>query len=203
MDEAAPRGPYRRRTLIVDKKLQLRYFALFATTGAVFTAQAGVVTFVIQRRLDVFRGLVAPDEIGLMVVGEGLIWWYVAAIVLIGCFAGILGILVTHRIAGPVFVVSRMMTALTKGHFPLVRNLRKDDDLQNLFASFINLLDSVRGRERAEVELLGKAMAMLRAVSPTETSGALEILSDLHSSKEKRLNRPPTTPEEIEDLSPV
>jgi hypothetical protein len=49
---------------------------------------------------------------------------------------GLAGVVVTHKIAGPVFKMKRLLGELAKCHFRVVARLRKGDELQDFFDAF-------------------------------------------------------------------
>lgn len=52
----------------------------------------------------------------------------------------------THRTAGPLFVLNRYITELKQGKFPEVRPLRKNDNFKDLFKNFRELVEILKKR---------------------------------------------------------
>ncbi len=53
----------------------------------------------------------------------------------------------THRISGPVDLMSRYIQQITKGDYPDMRPLRKTDDLLDFYELFKNMVAAVKHRE--------------------------------------------------------
>ncbi len=72
-------------------------------------------------------------------------------VIYIICQAGILYFMLikkTHRIAGPVYVMSNYMRNIIKGEYPTLRKIRKKDELQEFYALFCSMVDVLRERGR-------------------------------------------------------
>lgn len=74
---------------------------------------------------------------------------------------GVAGIMVTHRVAGPIYKMKRLLTYVGDGHLMLTEKLRKGDELQHFFDTFEKMVDSLRKRQELEIELLDRAIAGL------------------------------------------
>ncbi len=51
---------------------------------------------------------------------------------------------ITHRISGPVYVMSRYFNEIIEGNIPEIRPLREKDELQNFYSLFKELVDTLR-----------------------------------------------------------
>ena len=51
---------------------------------------------------------------------------------------------ITHRISGPVFVMSRYFKEIIDGNIPDIRPLREKDELKNFYALFKELVDTLK-----------------------------------------------------------
>ncbi len=97
------------------------------------------------------------------------------------------GIVVTHKVAGPVFKMKRLMRALERGDFEVPSPLRKGDELKEFFDAFNDMVRSLRTRRQGEVEALADAINELRnAASPDQ----LKPLEDLKARLEATLEGP-------------
>lgn len=52
----------------------------------------------------------------------------------------------THRISGPLFVMSNYMKDIIGGKLPTARSIRRNDDLQEFYSLFSRMIDSVKNR---------------------------------------------------------
>lgn len=153
---------YRRRTYVVDRRFQLKYTALIVLIGAIIALVAAF--FIYQSWRENTELLAISQAISNEIqTREGpKIFWAVGIFVVlevVGLFAW--GIIVTHRIAGPLFIIDRYLEAIRSGFYPDMRPLRSHDELQNFFASFSSTVDGLRSREIAELEAIDQALATL------------------------------------------
>ena len=79
----------------------------------------------------------------------------------------LLGIVITHRIAGPVYRVRRLLDDLGEGRREVPRHgLRDGDELRELFESASSLVKKLRAEDEATLEVLSAALA-----APQESDG--------------------------------
>jgi hypothetical protein len=71
------------------------------------------------------------------------------------------GIVLTHKVAGPLFKVAHYLDNIREGKLGVVYNLRKGDQLVDFFAHFKNAHDALRAGAEADIVLLDKAIAAL------------------------------------------
>jgi methyl-accepting chemotaxis protein len=87
-------------------------------------------------------------------------WTWLAlllALVAFIVFIGFAGIVFTHRIAGPIFRMKRMVADIGEGKLiPPDRALRPKDELQELFDALANTIGRLRELQRQDLELLEK-----------------------------------------------
>lgn len=74
-------------------------------------------------------------------------------------FIALAGIVITHRVAGPIFKMRKQLEALTSGKLTMPSKLRKGDELVDFFEAFSNMVKSLRDRQEAEIKLLEEAIA--------------------------------------------
>jgi nitrogen fixation/metabolism regulation signal transduction histidine kinase len=75
---------------------------------------------------------------------------------------GFAGIVVTHRVAGPIFKMKRQIQEVTAGRLKVPERLRKGDDLGDFFDAFAHMVHSLRQRQQEAAELLHRGLAPLR-----------------------------------------
>lgn len=86
---------------------------------------------------------------------------------------GCAGIVVTHKVAGPIFKMTRQLEELGQGHWKVPAPLRKGDELVAFFGSFREMVQKLRARRERELELLDET---LEGVDEGETRAGLEQL---------------------------
>jgi nitrogen fixation/metabolism regulation signal transduction histidine kinase len=85
----------------------------------------------------------------------------VAALAVMVVLIGLLGILFTHKVAGPVFKMSRLLAQVGKGNLQVDARLRRGDELKAFFDTFTQMVSGLREFERrqlADVEAAAKAL---------------------------------------------
>jgi len=154
---------HHRRTYLVDPGFQLRYAALLAGAGAVLALLCGL--WLHQAHLQATELLPLDAEARALVerTDRELLGALLGITALMAVALGVLGVLITHRVAGPVLVLGRYLQAFAEGRYPRVRALRRGDELQRLFGAFAEGVEALRDRERAHADLLDEAATRVRA----------------------------------------
>jgi nitrogen fixation/metabolism regulation signal transduction histidine kinase len=89
---------------------------------------------------------------------------------------GVAGIIVTHRVAGPVHKMKRLLGYVGDGHLRLTEKLRKGDELQHFFDAFEKMVESLRERQLVEIGKLDQAISGLESQVPEQQLAALRSL---------------------------
>ncbi len=76
-------------------------------------------------------------------------------------FVGLMGIFVTHKVAGPIFKMKRQLNEVADGHLRIPGKLRRGDELVDFFDAFHRMVVSLRERQQGEIELLEACIAKL------------------------------------------
>jgi hypothetical protein len=162
---------------MLDKNLQLRYVLLVTILSAVIAGALGYMIYD-QRRVasrsieadlqaltnadashrefqdQVASGLESDDHIlvyKMVGVGAGLVLILSAYLVIM-----------THKVAGPLFKVSMYFDQMTEGRLGPVTPLRRGDMLQDFFGDFKAMHESLRTRAAADLDVMERAAAALR-----------------------------------------
>jgi hypothetical protein len=195
-----PRQPYKRKlsNFMLDKKLQLRYVLLVTVLSALISASLGYLIYH-QRHsasasiesdlaaltqndssLAEFQKQVgddmASDDRALVykMVGVG-----VGLVVILSAYL----ILMTHKVAGPLFKVSMYFDRMAEGRIGSVYGLRRGDMLQDFFGNFKEMHESVRTRMQSDVITMESATVALRA--KLGDNAALDAM-DKHLAQRKK-----------------
>jgi hypothetical protein len=168
----------RRRTYLVDRSFQIKYILLLMAWGVVLSALFGLWTYQAHQQAieTVVRG---PEQRALMVRADRQLMWPLAGIGALSAAAlGLLGFVITHRVAGPVYVMGHFVNLLARGRYPTRRALRKHDELKGFYAQFLDAIDAMKERDARHVGELEEIVVLLRgAVARAPELGvALEAL---------------------------
>jgi nitrogen fixation/metabolism regulation signal transduction histidine kinase len=74
---------------------------------------------------------------------------------------GVAGIIVTHKVAGPIFKMKRQIRELGEGSLKVPSPLRKGDELVEFFEEFRTAITRLRGYQSEEIALLDQAIVDL------------------------------------------
>ena len=104
------------------------------------------------------------------------------ALALLVFVIGLAGILVTHKIAGPIYKMKRLLKRVTDGHFQKEGGLRKGDELQHFFDAFIAMVESLRQRELNTIRRLDQTIAALEPhVEAQQLTSLRELRKDVQA----------------------
>jgi hypothetical protein len=112
----------------------------------------------------------------------------VVALSLLVLGIGLAGIVVTHKVAGPIFKMKRLLSHVGDGHLRIRERLRKGDELHHFFSTFERMVDSLRQRQQEEINKLDAAICSLEKTVPADQ---LSLLHALRRQMQKELDSPP------------
>lgn len=140
-----------KRIYLVNRDFQFRYTRMGVLAGIVSTA---ITTLVILYPLFVFKILVIPQFLPPPILAG----MFAAAIVNVGIIV-LFGILITHRIAGPMFSMVRHLRRMAVGQWRTNMRIRPGDDLHLLVRNMNDLSDALVQCATKDLELIEKALA--------------------------------------------
>jgi hypothetical protein len=175
-----------RRRYLVDRGFQLKYALLMAAAGLLV---AGVFGLWIHQAHVQATALLSPDAETRALVERSdrlLLGAFVAIAALLAAALGLLGVIITHRVAGPVFVMGHYLRVLAEGRFPRMRTLRRSDELKGFFQVFIDAVDAMKLREARHTAVLDDALRRMRAAvaGAPDLAPAIEALA--RAAQERR-----------------
>jgi len=176
---AARANPGARRTFLVDRRFQLKYSIVMAAAGLVVAVVFGLWLHQVHAQAT---ALLAPDPETRALVERSdrlLLGAFAAIALLLALALGLLGVVITHRVAGPVFVMGHYLEVIASGRFPRMRTLRRSDDLKPFLKTFIDAVDAMKAREASHAAVLEDAVQRMRAATPRspELQAAVDALS--------------------------
>jgi methyl-accepting chemotaxis protein len=127
-------------------------------------------------------------EQGQMVVKQQreMLGAVVGGLSLLVVLIGLVGIFITHKVAGPIFKMKQLLKQVAQGklNFPR-RGLRKGDELQHFFDEFLKMADDLKARQENEVETLAAGIAAAKAAGASDD--ALAKIVAVHVEMKKAL----------------
>jgi methyl-accepting chemotaxis protein len=97
----------------------------------------------------------------------------VGGLALMVVLIGMLGIYFTHKVAGPVFKMKRLLKQVGDGHLHVDARLRKGDELVDFFETFTQMVQGLRQMEMKQLEDVEAAFKALEGGTKEETVAAL------------------------------
>jgi len=174
---------------VVDRSFQVRYAALLGAIGAICAGLSGGAMYLLHQSIR--DDLAVPEHIRLELTSryEWVGWALIGIVVLTAATLGLFGLLLTHRIAGPVYAMTRYAAALAQGHYPPLRSLRQKDELKDFFDLFRKTIEFLRARDVEDAFRIEEAIVKLSPVASTaESQAGLAELRKLHDRKREAAN---------------
>ncbi len=195
--QAAGTSPVVRRKLrnyLLDTSLQLRLASYLLAVALVLSIALGWLLWNAYAETSRVVALADPDvseSLASLLAREDrdrMIWLAVALAGVLVCLLPA-AVVVTHRIAGPAFVIGRTCRHVGEGMLEKPRPLRSHDLLTDLASDVAEMVEALRDREQAETRIVLDATASLRNPDATaaERAAAADALDRLAREKSKRL----------------
>jgi nitrate/nitrite-specific signal transduction histidine kinase len=89
---------------------------------------------------------------------EVVIWSLVGGLALMVVLIGLLGIYFTHKVAGPIYKMKRLLKHVERGNLRVEARLRKGDELQDFFDAFTRMVAGLRDMEKKQLDDVDKAI---------------------------------------------
>lgn len=195
-----PRSRHQRKlsNYLLDKNLQLRYILLVTLLSAVISGALGYMIYAqsrlasesIERDLQAltladtsrqeFTSILAGKDQALIyeMIGLGL-----GLVVILSAYL----VIMTHKVAGPLFKVSTYFEQMAEGRLGQVTPLRRGDMLQDFFGDFKSMHESLRGRAQADVAAMERALTALRDARGEADAGARGKLDDVLAALDQHI----------------
>ncbi len=178
-----------RRMYLVDRAFQLKYILLLMGWGVVLAALFGLWTYQAHQQA-VETVLRDPAQRALMARGERQLVWALLGIGALSAAAlGLLAFIMTHRVAGPIYVMGHYLTLLAEGRYPPRRALRRHDELKQFYGHFVDVMEVLKERDARCLTTLEDAATAIRGVALREPAlvSALEQLEREAASRREAL----------------
>lgn len=163
----SPAKPKRRmRNFLLDKRFQLKYTLAVVLFSSLISAGLGYFLYKAHRESSRVASLDDPDLDGALaeVLREEDRKVVVYLVVFLGglvlCLSAV-GIVATHKIAGPAYSMRRTLSTIADGKLPRVRALRKGDELQAVAEELRRMAASLRQSEEHDLGVLQEILPAL------------------------------------------
>jgi len=192
----------RLRNYLLDVGLQLRYTAFIILVAVVLTVILGYKVYqATQESSRIVLLTVKADPLtGAELMkqfqaNDRIVLWGMAgfAVVLVLSIAA-MGIWMTHKVAGPLYNIAMSCTNIRDNRLPpVLRQLRKGDELQSFHSQFGEMYAALRTRVMADIALLDRAIETLER-QECRSAEIEQLLVELRAYRQDKQNSidPPT-----------
>jgi nitrogen fixation/metabolism regulation signal transduction histidine kinase len=129
---------------------------------------------------------IADQQAALIKNQRMMIWSLVAGLAMMVVLIGMLGIYFTHKVAGPVFKMKKLLRQVGEGNLHVEARLRKGDELQDFFDAFTQMIAGLRKFEKAQLDELESAMG---ALARGQKDDAVASVGRVHEAVKQAIER--------------
>ena len=162
--------------------------------GGVLALLFGMWTYQAHQQL-VETAVRDPEQRALLEGANRQLVWVLYGIGALSAAAlGLVGFVMTHRVAGPIHVMGHFLSRLAEGRYPARRGLRKRDELRGFYEKLLEVVEVLKRRDAQNVEELEGVIVTLRGALPRcpELAGPIEVLGALVVRRREALAENPT-----------
>ncbi len=184
----------RLRNYLLDTGLQLKLASYLLAAATALALGLGWLLWSAYRETSRVIALGDPevgDSIAAALAAEDrwrIVLVAVALTLVLMCLLAA-AVVITHRVAGPAFVIRRTCQQVADGNFARPRPLRDHDLLVDLADTVAGMVDAIRDREASDRQAMVFAAATLRdpGATPEACAAAAAELERIAAEKEARL----------------
>ena len=155
-DKSPERPSFLRRQYLINSKLQLRIAMAMVIEVALITATLSLILLYVN---DYYLGLITyfvgsaeAEQISLSDISRGMYFFIFGGVAFSSVVFALIGIFVSHKVAGPLYRLKRYMTIVRNGRYSHEIRFRKDDQLHDMAEAFNQMVMSLEIRK--EIDLL-------------------------------------------------
>ena len=131
-----------------------------------------------NREADAHDKAIAEEQASLIRRQQRMIRSLVGGLALMVVLIGMLGIYITHKVAGPVYKMTRLLKQVGDGNLQVDARLRRGDELRDFFETFTRMVGGLREIEKRQLAEIDGALAALDRDAKEEAVGALTRVRD-------------------------
>ncbi len=183
------------RNYLLDKSLQLRYVLFVTVLSVLLTGFLGYFIYhqahyatakIVESMSDGDPALAQWVRDSLHRDDQGFVF------LMVGAGLGLIGVLslylivMTHKVAGPLYKMGLYFDKIRDGHLPRIEDLRRGDQLRDVFSHFQEMVDAVRNRAQKEVVVYGEFLAACDSAGVPSAGELGHRLDELRALKKSR-----------------
>lgn len=155
---------YKRKRYLVIKEFQLKYVGMILLLVFLTGALCSYVVYYTAMLLMGGRLADVYPQGRLVSIVSMVNTRILLSLILVSPLVAVIGIFVSHRIAGPLFRMERFLNGMAAGDFSSWLTLRKKDELIALANGINRVIDSVRGTVESQKTHLGRISDSLSSI---------------------------------------
>jgi nitrate/nitrite-specific signal transduction histidine kinase len=132
-----------------------------------------------NREADAHDKVIADQQASLIHRQQRMIGSLVGGLALMVVLIGMLGIYITHKVAGPVYKMTRLLKQVGDGNLHVDARLRKGDELRDFFETFTRMVGGLREIEKRQLTEIEGALAALERGAKDDAAAALARVRDV------------------------
>ncbi|MGD0676194.1 MAG: HAMP domain-containing protein [Polyangiaceae bacterium] len=131
-----------------------------------------------NREADAHDQALADQQASLIRRQRWMLDSLVGGLALMVALIGLLGIYFTHKVAGPIHKMKRLLRQVGEGNLHVDSRLRRGDELQDFFDVFTQMVDNLHRTEAAQLAAVETALGALARGSKDEAEASLNGLCE-------------------------
>lgn len=174
----------------MDHHFQWRCAGMLGVFGALVVGMMGFFLYRAHGEYGALPGVSAQPALLAKLVEADRLFLIAWGAMTVGAGAALafLGLLLSHRVCGPLFVVTRYLGELSEGRYPDTRALRDNDFLDDFYVAFESTVSTMRERDLARLRTLeGTLTEALKAQEESPSNGLKAVIEALHGERGKLL----------------
>ncbi|MBW1872900.1 MAG: hypothetical protein JRJ19_12590, partial [Deltaproteobacteria bacterium] len=105
----------RRRTFLIDRKFQLKYTTIIVLVGVLVSGLLGYFIYKLSQENRELIGIDAEFMAHVEKIDSYAMYYLIGFVVVMALALFVWGIFITHRVAGPIFIISRYLGEIRDG----------------------------------------------------------------------------------------
>ncbi|MFH1438741.1 MAG: hypothetical protein ABIJ56_23730 [Pseudomonadota bacterium] len=185
------------KNYLINKRFQLKYTLMIASLTTILVIILGFVifrtvsqasdqlaacvlgdeTYASDDQVDLLRASLAADKRKALYILFGFLFLLLFGITLSGIY-------ITHKVAGPMFKIQKLMRDVDSNNLLLLGKLRKGDELLELFEDFDAMINRLRDGRKTDIEKINEVAEQLREAP--EKGTIKDVVASLEKMKEAK-----------------
>jgi len=161
------------KNYLIDRRYQLGWVARVALVVTIIVAIMGYFLYdtlsesIEMMAIQAMEAAALTEDAQAAIISHGQKDKFITGVVLAATLIGlvvvlsVLTIVVTHKVAGPVYKLKRLLGSVDGTHLQLWEKLRKGDELHDVFEEFAAMLRRLREARHLDIQRLESIIASL------------------------------------------